>query len=448
MTPHPAALLFPLMDGVAVTALADDIRARGLLEPITTLDGTVLDGRNRLAACEQAGVEPRFVAWDGAGGSPTAWVLAKNLKRRHLTPSQAAMVGADALPLFAAEARERQRRHGGTAPGRTANTVRNGAQSVPTPGEETGARKACETVRTPCEPPAEDDPAAPPTTPRAAPAPKAPHRASDDAAATVGVSGRSVETARKVQKAAPDLAAAVRTGSLPLARAAREVRRREADRKAAAAPAAPEMPDVDLRLDDAAVVARTVHGAALVHADPPWPYRNQRLANTTDNHYENLELPAILDAIDAAYDAANDDTYLLLWTTFPMLAEWFAASRELRWRYLSGGAWAKTGRLGIGFHWRGDAEVLLLYARGRPTPRETVSSLYISERGEHSEKPEAWLRALVRAFAPEGGLVLDLFAGLAPMARACRAEGRRYVGAETNATRRAEALRTLAALVP
>jgi hypothetical protein len=74
--------------------------------------GKVLDGRNRLAACEIAGVEPRFVEWDGEG-SPTEWVIATNLFRRQLTASQRAVVAVDLLPVLEQEAKERQRRSQG-----------------------------------------------------------------------------------------------------------------------------------------------------------------------------------------------------------------------------------------------------------------------------------------------------------------------------------------------
>jgi hypothetical protein len=61
---------------------------------------------NRLRACQRAGVEPRFEEWRGE--SPTAYVLSVNLHRRHLTDGQRAMIAVGALPLFEAEARERQ----------------------------------------------------------------------------------------------------------------------------------------------------------------------------------------------------------------------------------------------------------------------------------------------------------------------------------------------------
>jgi ParB-like chromosome segregation protein Spo0J len=105
---HPACLLFPKLTGPALDELAADIKDQGLIEPIVLLDGQVLDGKNRLAACQIAGVNPRFVKWDGLG-SPIEWVISTNLIRRHLTPSQRAAIAHDLLPLLEAEAKQRQR---------------------------------------------------------------------------------------------------------------------------------------------------------------------------------------------------------------------------------------------------------------------------------------------------------------------------------------------------
>ena len=89
---HPYADLFPLMADDDLRRLADDIKANGQREDIYTLEGLVLDGRNRLRACDLAGTEPRFKEYDGA--DPLGFVLSKNLHRRHLTESQRAMVAA------------------------------------------------------------------------------------------------------------------------------------------------------------------------------------------------------------------------------------------------------------------------------------------------------------------------------------------------------------------
>jgi len=77
--------------------MADDIKQRGLLEPITTLDRTILDGRCRSLACAMAGTEPQFVEY--SGDDPLGFVLSKNAHRRHLSESQRAMVAAKLVDL-------------------------------------------------------------------------------------------------------------------------------------------------------------------------------------------------------------------------------------------------------------------------------------------------------------------------------------------------------------
>lgn len=106
---HPAANLFPVLGKDGLRALADEIQAHGLMHPIVLYEGLVLDGRNRLAACELIGREAETIQWDGKGASPTEWVIATNLHRRNLTPSQHAAVAVEALPMLEAEAKERQR---------------------------------------------------------------------------------------------------------------------------------------------------------------------------------------------------------------------------------------------------------------------------------------------------------------------------------------------------
>lgn len=95
---HPAADAFPEMSPTELRELADDIKANGLAcAIIRDKDGTILDGRNRLAACEIAGVEPRFENY--AGGNPVAFIISANLRRRHLSESQRALVASKLATL-------------------------------------------------------------------------------------------------------------------------------------------------------------------------------------------------------------------------------------------------------------------------------------------------------------------------------------------------------------
>jgi hypothetical protein len=131
---HPAADLLTLLEGPEFDALVADVRAHGLREPIVLLDGTILDGRNRYRACRAAGIEPRFEQWTPRheGDRPLAFVLSRNLVRRHLSESQRAMVAARAANL---------------APGIRGDYVTAASASSRTPLPETPGRIRTPTLR-------------------------------------------------------------------------------------------------------------------------------------------------------------------------------------------------------------------------------------------------------------------------------------------------------------
>ena len=93
---HPYAEVFPMMGGEELMDLADDIKRNGLRDPIEVMpNGLLIEGRNRLAACKLAGVEPTFALYEG--DDPAGYVLSKNIHRRHLSPGQQAMTAAVVL---------------------------------------------------------------------------------------------------------------------------------------------------------------------------------------------------------------------------------------------------------------------------------------------------------------------------------------------------------------
>ena len=92
MRHHEYAALLPMLPDAELQSLANDIRDNGLETPIVTLEGAILDGRNRHRACEIAGVSPRFEEYTGK--DPMQFVISHNLHRRHLDESQRGMVAA------------------------------------------------------------------------------------------------------------------------------------------------------------------------------------------------------------------------------------------------------------------------------------------------------------------------------------------------------------------
>ncbi|GAA2092123.1 ParB N-terminal domain-containing protein [Kitasatospora saccharophila] len=87
-----------MLDDDDLHALAEDIKELGQIHPIVLDEqGRILDGRNRLAACEIAGFEPQFTTYDGTDAA--TYALSVNIRRRSLTKGQAAMVAAKAASV-------------------------------------------------------------------------------------------------------------------------------------------------------------------------------------------------------------------------------------------------------------------------------------------------------------------------------------------------------------
>jgi hypothetical protein len=111
---HPAASVFPLLEGDRFQSLADSIKQHGLQCPIVSYKGEVLDGRNRLRAVmklrdEGHKVELPCVEWDDKCGlSATEWVASQNLDRRHLSEDAYATAAAAINRILRKEAKERQ----------------------------------------------------------------------------------------------------------------------------------------------------------------------------------------------------------------------------------------------------------------------------------------------------------------------------------------------------
>jgi protein gp37/ParB-like chromosome segregation protein Spo0J len=212
---HPAADLFPMVDGAEFAELCADIKERGLHQPITIwTDGTLLDGRNRLLACYETHQEVVLDRYEGS--DPVQFSLSANLHRRHLNAGQRAFVALKVRELLQPAARDRIAAAGrSAAPGRPAEKASADLRDL--------------------------------SKPKAATQPPLPSRSEErkttaQAAKAVGASTRSVEQAARVAKVAPDLLPQVQAGTMALDKAHREAQQRE--RQQAASRPQPEAPKV------------------------------------------------------------------------------------------------------------------------------------------------------------------------------------------------------------
>jgi 16S rRNA G966 N2-methylase RsmD len=382
---HPAAELFPLLAGPELDELADDIAANGLHEPIWLYDdperGTVLlDGRNRLAACELADVEPTTRTYDG--DDPVGFSLSQNLKRRHLTPGQRAMLALAVEPLYAAEAAKRKA-HGQTAPGKTL---------VADP------RQASEPI-------------------------ERERKSSERAGKAVGAAGRNVSTAKRITKDAPDLAEKVRSGDLALDRAERIVRDRESEAKRVAearaqAASAPVLARVDLRHGDFREVLADLRDVDAIITDPPYPAEY---------------LPLLSDlAVWADEVLAPDGVLVILFgqTYLPEVYRRLEGGRPYRWTgaYLTPGA----GYVSMARHVQSNWKPLLVYGGG-PRFADTLSTEGSDAAAKSLHKwgqDYAAFHTLIERFTKPGQTVCDPFAGSGTTLLAAKALGRHAIGAE------------------
>ena len=87
-TQHPLSAAFPAMQADEFQSLVDSIESIGVQNPITLLDGMVIDGWHRYKAATSLGMDCPTVELDDK--DPRDFVLAQNKARRNLTASQRA----------------------------------------------------------------------------------------------------------------------------------------------------------------------------------------------------------------------------------------------------------------------------------------------------------------------------------------------------------------------
>jgi N6-adenosine-specific RNA methylase IME4 len=115
-------------------------------------------------------------------------------------------------------------------------------------------------------------------------------------------------------------------------------------------------------------------------------------------------------ALDVA-SACADDAVLFLWAASPKLVEALSVMGAWGFRYRTCAVWVKD-RIGMGYYFRQQHELILVGARGRlpvPLPSERIGSVIRAPRGrQHSAKPRA-LQDWIDAAYPDV-VRLELFA--------------------------------------
>ena len=360
---HEYANIFPMMGAEEFQELCDDIEKNGLAEPIVLYEDKVLDGRNRYSACTALGIVPETIEY--TGDDPLAYVISKNLKRRHLTTSQRAMV---------------------------AEKVAN----IPKHVHKSDAQNCASTSQ-------------------------------GEAAKQFNVSERSVQQARKVRTdGVSELSEAVETNKIPVSVAstiadAPPERQREViakdDKKAILAEARKiqsevreqKRQEVIAKLED--IETQEVKQAAglydVIVIDPPWDMK--KIERDVAPEQVEFDYPTMSEEelSELPIPAAND-CHMWLWTTHKFLPMALRLLDVWGFKYVCNFVWHKNG----GFQPFGlpqyNCEFAIYARKGTPQFIDTKAffTCFDAPRGKHSEKPEEFYNIVRRVTA---GRRVDMF---------------------------------------
>jgi len=137
----------------------------------------------------------------------------------------------------------------------------------------------------------------------------------------------------------------------------------------------------------------------IIYADPPWDYRDKRnkhkrLCGGSAVHYKTMKTEEII-ALPIKH-ISDDNCILFIWATFPNIKETFKVIDGWGFVYKTlGFSWIKINKndrkpcFGIGHYTKSNCEVCLIATKGKIEIKSNkVSSVIISQREEHSKKPD------------------------------------------------------------
>lgn len=150
----------------------------------------------------------------------------------------------------------------------------------------------------------------------------------------------------------------------------------------------------------------------IIYADPPWQYQDKRTeagknnptgAGGAEKHYRTMDIKSICRL--QVKEIADENCYLFLWATLPMLNSALRVIKEWRFEYKTAVfVWIKMKndmsqpRMdGIGNYTLNNAELVLLGRKGKYWRNSTtVKQLVMTSKLAHSEKPAEVRRRIVK----------------------------------------------------
>ena len=331
---HPAAEIFPMLNAEELDALALDIKANGLQQPIVMWEGLLLDGRNRLAACAICGVEPSFKQYEG--NSPVTFVISANIKRRQLDASQRACVAVELEPMFAVEAKKKKE-EAGKKYGRGQKVVADLRQPIGV-------------------------------------------KASNQAAEVVSVSPRMVQYAKEIKVKNPEAFERIKAGTVKVSEVQQEMKKEKREGY---------LKSQRQAIENGGVASVTGLFDVIV-CDPPWAYGREYDpdGSRVSSPYPEMKQSDLLKI----KIPSSKDCVLFMWTTHAFIWDAKELLDEYGFEYKANLVWNKQ-KMGMGARLRMQCEFCLIGIKGTPLwDNKTHRDIIEEPRREHSRKPESFYK--------------------------------------------------------
>lgn len=362
---HPAADAFPMMEAKRLEELKQDIEKNGVQVPVVLSEGMILDGRNRVRACIELGLEPPVKTFDG---DPWSFVWSLNGTRRDLVAEQRYLIWKhchEQSETYQAEKR-RIETEANRKRSEAAKVQENRGNRYTEPKEKVEVQQHC--VATPLKKDKIYD-----------------HPNAKNKATESKTNAGAVQRGDQLYKERPDLAKKVMAGAIKPAEAHRQMKKDQVSAKVE-----------DLPKDKFNVI----------YADPPWKYNDSQAVKgdygsgtgAANSHYPSMTLSE-LKALDVPSMTASDSV-LFLWATCPLLEDALELLKAWGFKYKAQFVWDKV-KHNMGHYNSVRHELLLICTKGSCTPENVklYDSVQSIERTEHSRKPEEF-RDIINTLYP------------------------------------------------
>lgn len=332
--------IIPPLSAEEYDQLKENILRDGIRDALIVWNGVLLDGHNRYKIAQEYGLpyDVQEMSFDSRADAER-WVILNQFGRRNLSAYDRSILALRLKPIIAAQAKAQQIR-----------TTKNRVCQI-SDKQEIDTKK--------------------------------------EIAKAAGVSHDTIAKVEKIEaKAAPEIKAAVKSGTMSINQAYQATRREE--KKAEVQKRIEEYAEVQTGVID---IEKPEKKYNIIYADPPWRYWESGNKNQSE-HYKTMTVDDICSL--PVKDIVSENSVLFLWVTYPILAEAFRVIEAWGFKYSTAAfVWVKKNKaadspfFGCGAWTRANSELCLLATRGSVQRLDaTISQIVESPIEEHSKKPD------------------------------------------------------------